>query len=125
LPKDREALLNLVGPTLALALSVCLFEKVPATHVEDIIAYGGTQALVLGTELVQETGVERRAFAGISGVRVGERADFFVGRILEPDVFPELLEVGVGGDVQLCDDGEECALIFPARGLVACVGMMK
>lgn len=87
---------------------------------EDVIADGSTQALVLRSELVQEARVERRAFARVGGVRVCECADFFVGCVLEPDVFPEFLEVSVGGDVELCDNGEECALILPVRGLVAC-----
>ena len=46
----------------------------------------------------------------------------FIGRVLEPYVFPEFLEVGVGGDVELCDDGEERALVLPAERLVTCMG---
>ena len=58
MPKDWEALLDLVGPALALALSVGLLEEVAAAHVEDVVADGGAEALVLGSELVQEAGVE-------------------------------------------------------------------
>lgn len=87
---------------------------------EDVVADCSAETLVLGSELVQQASVEGRAFAGIGGVGVGECADFFIGRILEPDVFPEFLEVGVGGDVELCDDREEGAFVLPVGGLVAC-----
>jgi hypothetical protein len=49
----------------------------------------------------------------------------FIGRVLEPYVFPEFLEVGVGGDVELCDDREERALILPVEKLEACVGRFE
>lgn len=116
--KDWKALLDQVGPALALALSVRLLEEIATACVEDIVADCGAEALVLRAELVQEAGVERRAFTWIGGVGVGECADFFVGCVLEPYVFPEFLEVGVGGDVELCDDGEERAFVFPTRELV-------
>lgn len=120
LAEDWKALFDQVGPALALALSVGLLEEIASAHVEDIVADCRAETLVLRSELIQEAGVKRRAFARISGVRVGECANFFVGGILEPYVFPEFLEVSVGGDVELCDDGEERALVFPVKGLVAC-----
>lgn len=68
LAKHREALFDLVRPALTLALGVGLLEEVSAAHVEDVVANGGSKALVLGTELVQVAGVERRAFAWVGGV---------------------------------------------------------
>jgi hypothetical protein len=118
-------LFDLVGPALALALGIRLFEEISAAHVEDVVTDSGTQTLVLWAKLVQETGVERRSVTRISGVRVSKRADFFVACICEPNVFPELLEVSVGGDVELCDDGEERALVLPVNGSVAGVRDQK
>lgn len=104
-----KALLDQVRPALALALGVGLLEGGATAHVEDVVADCSAEMLVLGPELVKQAGVERRAFAGIGGVGVGECANLFVGRIFEPDVFPEFLEIGVGGDVELCNQGEERA----------------
>lgn len=104
LAKHRNALFDLVGPALALALGVSLLEEVSAAGVEDVVADGGSEALVLGTELVQVACVEWRALAGISGVRVGERTDFLFGGVLKEDFFPVLLEVGVCGEVELWNE---------------------
>lgn len=68
LAEDWQALFDQVGPALALALSVGLLEEIASAYVEDIVADCRAEALVLRSELVQEAGVKRRAFAGISGV---------------------------------------------------------
>ena len=99
-------------------MSVGLLEEIATAHVEDVVADCSAETLVLGSELVQQASVEGRAFAGVFGVGVGECFDFGVGGVLEPDVFPEFLEVGVGCYVELCDDGEEGTFVFPVRKLV-------
>lgn len=59
LTEDWKALLDQIGPALALALGVGLVEEISAASVEDVVADCSAQSLVLGAELVQKAGVER------------------------------------------------------------------
>ena len=52
LAKDWEALFDEVGPAFALAVSVGLLEEVAAACVEDVVADGCAETLVLRPELV-------------------------------------------------------------------------
>ena len=76
LSENRNTLLDLVRPAIALALGVRLLEQVATSHMEHVVADGGAEALVLGTELVEEASVEGRAVAGVFGVGVCECLDF-------------------------------------------------
>lgn len=52
LAEDWEALFDQVGPALALAMGVGLLEQVAAACVEDVVADGCTETLVLRPELI-------------------------------------------------------------------------
>ena len=77
-----------------------------AAYLEPNVTLEGRNALVIGVELVQGSGVIRTARSDVVRVGGGERGDFRVGRRRKPNIFEELEEKCVGSHISL-RQGEE------------------